>query len=84
VNCDTPGADTAGHHAITFNAHGEFQMVKVTTQTGTVTMVSMGSVVVEIDATLDEVMMLTSDFVSFPRVGQRVTLTQPEIAKWSK
>lgn len=49
-------------------------MVKVTEQHGTVTEISMGSVVVEIDTTLAEVFMLTSDFVRMPRKGDRVTL----------
>ena len=50
-------------------------MVKVEKQRGTVTEITnTGSVTVQINDTLEDVLMLTSDFPTMPRLGQRVTL----------
>jgi hypothetical protein len=50
-------------------------MVKVNTQHGTITEITLtGSVTVQINDTLADVYMLTSDFPTMPRLNQRVTL----------
>lgn len=50
-------------------------MVKVTTQNGTVVEITnTGSVTVQLNESLVEVYMLTSDFPTMPRLNRRVVL----------
>jgi hypothetical protein len=50
-------------------------MINPTVQHGTITEVTRtGSVTVQCNSTLEDIYMLLSDFVSAPRIGQRVVL----------
>lgn len=50
-------------------------MVKVTVQHGTITEITnTGSVTVQINNTLADLYLISSDFAKVPRLGQRVTL----------